>query len=164
MPPNTTPVRLARDWDAIARDYAAGVLAVSDICALHSVSRRTLYRQAELDGWPLRNFAGLRVRRRSRDGLAKRLLSALDLKMTQFENRMVANASGETAADSERDARTLNTLVRLFDKLKGFGDKAEGGARASDCSAPAGKDAHDADRLRHELAQRVARLRAGIGG
>lgn len=95
--------------------------------------------------------------------LSRRLLTALDQKMTEFETR-IADGATPTAADSERDARTLNTLVRLFEKLRGFGEKSQSRARASDSAAPAGKDAHDADRLRNELAQRLERLRLGIGG
>ena len=87
--------------------------------------------------------------------------------MTDFETRMTQAATGAvptTAADSERDARTLNTLVRLFDKLKGFGAKATARSGGATKGRSAGKDIHDADRFRNDLAQRLERLRNGIGG
>jgi hypothetical protein len=164
------------DWDAIAHDYAESDLTVSEICALYSISCSVLYDRAELDGWIKRSAA----RRAARDrrpspppggakatDLARRMLTALDHKMTEFETRMTqatAGAAPITAADSERDARTLNTLVRLFDKLKGFGAKAPSSARAAAASRTGGKDIHDADRYRNDLARRLERLRDGIGG
>ncbi len=159
------------DWAAIARDYAAGTLRVDDLCILHGVAWSVLYRRIKSEGWPLRNESGRRARRHLRPDLTKRLLVALELKMTQFEKRMIEAGAPVTSADSERDARTLNTLVRLFEKLKGFGEKAAASTRsraatqaAGDPAASAGKDAHDADRLRQELAQRLEKLRAGLGG
>jgi hypothetical protein len=156
-----------RDWEAVAQDYAAGALSVDAICAAHSLTPATLYRRAKIDGWPLRRPG----RRRSRADLAKRLLGALELKMTRFENRMAESAASATAADSERDARTLNTLVRLFEKLKGLGlgEAATRRARsAKSAPAPADdssvKDAHDADALRGELARRLEKLRGQLGG
>jgi hypothetical protein len=167
LPPDIPDDAAGRDWEAVAHDYAAGALSVAAICAAHSLTRATLYHRAKIDGWPLRRPG----RRRSRADLAKRLLGALELKMTRFENRMADSAASATAADSERDARTLNTLVRLFEKLKGLGlgEAATRRARpAKSAPAPAEdssvKDAHDADALRGELARRLEKLRGQLGG
>ena len=165
MPPDS-PANSAstRDWDAIAHDYAASTLTVSEICALHSVSRSVLYNRALLDGWIRRSA---RRPAKGKADLARRLLTALDHKMTDFETRMTQAAAGAlpaTAADSERDARTLGTLVRLFDRLKGFGAKAAASAGAAAGSRTAGKDIHDADRFRNDLARRLESLRDSIGG
>ena len=95
------------------------------------------------------------------------MMTALDRKMAQFETRMTlaaADSAPTTAADSERDARTLNTLVRLFDKLKGFGAKATPGKGVAAANRTAGKDIHDADRFRNDLARRLESLRDSIGG
>jgi hypothetical protein len=156
------------DWDAVARDYAAGLLTVSEICARHGVSRATLYNRAKIEGWPLRHGATVIVQRRTQAGLTKRLLAALDTKMKQFESRMSESAGGETAADGERDARTLNTLVRLFEKLKEIGEVSGGEAAARSPNAmpgPAiGLKPDDAERLRNDLAQRLESLRGQLGG
>ena len=155
-----------RDWAAIARDYAAGDLTIAEISALHDVSAGALYRHAAQDGWEKRHRRAHSSRNRERGArMAERLLIALDQKMTEFENR-TAQGGITTAADSERDARTLNTLVRLFEKLKGFGSKAE--AESKTATAPAqtvtsaGKNAHDTDTLRHDLAKRLEKLREGL--
>lgn len=146
-----------------------------EICAVHGISPPALYYQIKRNGWPLRRplTPPPRKKRSSRGGrksgnatMARRLLTALDQKMTEFENRI---AEPTTSADSERDARTLNTLVRLFDKLTALGDKrsaARKNAASAKASAnsTAGKDAHDADRLRLDLARRLEKLRGGIGG
>lgn len=165
-PKHRPPAR--RGWAAIARDYAAGALTVAEICTLHNVSASALYRRAAQEGWKMRRETGTASSGRTQGaGLADRLLIALDQKMTEFENRMT-QGGGATAADSERDARTLNTLVRLFDKLKGFGTKGEADGKAAaslpHAATAAGKDAHDADRLRHDLAQRLEKLREGLRG
>ena len=104
----------------------------------------------------------LRLRQLRERELAIRLMNALDQKMTAFEARLAE--SDASAADSERDARTLNTLVRLFDRLKTVDEKSLRRAPAANTAIPAAKDVIDADRLRRELARRLARLRAGHGG
>ncbi|MEJ2125358.1 MAG: hypothetical protein P8Y47_11290 [Alphaproteobacteria bacterium] len=185
-PSSNMPPSSPRDWDAIARDYAAGALTITEICTLHSVSPSALYSRANKLRWKKRNgrdapkratnASGKRApkaaakssacKRRAKQppDLTQRLLTALDQKMTEFETRM-AEGAPLSAADSERDARTLNTLVRLFDKLKTFGEKTAGAEKSASLTAsaanqpsPSGTDAHDADRLRHELAQRLERL------
>ena len=174
MPPDSPANPAAeRDWDSIAEDYAASALTVPEICALYSISCSVLYDYAALHGWTkrsaVRDAAAIHrpPSRRPKALLARRLLTALDHKMTEFETRMTQIAAGSlpaTAADSERDARTLNTLVRLFDKLKGLGGKAAGGAGAPAKRRATGKDSHDADRFRNDLARRLESLRDSIGG
>lgn len=161
------------DWDAIAHAYAAKVLTVKALSALHGVRRSDLYYHAKRNHWIMRRPAAACPRppssRRPKGeaALLRRLMTALDRKMTEFETRMTlaaADGAPATAADSERDARTLNTLVRLFDKLKGFGAKATSSKGAAAANRTAGKDIHDADRFRNDLARRLERLRDGIGG
>jgi hypothetical protein len=175
LPPDSSANSVdRRDWAAIAHHYAASALTVPEICALYSVSRSVLYNRASLDGWIKRSAArrAAALHRpplphtvKGEADLSRRLLTALDHKMKEFETRMTQAATAPaTAADSERDARTLNTLVRLFDRLKGFGAKAVAGAGGPAASRTAGKDSHDADRFRHDLARRLESLRDSIGG
>lgn len=173
----------ATRWADIASAYALGKLSVRQICAEYKISAATLYRRASREGWARRAQAkasrGQAKASRGRDGrtskpqarggknrLIARLYSALERKMSEFEEKQ--NEGAVSAAESERNARTLNTMVRLFERLQAMEDKAS--AQAG--SARRGKDAHpasaplsasDADRLRSELAQRLARLRAGRG-
>ena len=162
-----------RDWGAIAHDYAASALSVPELCALYSVSKSVLYRRINRNGWIKRSAKRRAAAHRpptprrpnGEEKLARRLLKALDHKMKELETRMTqADAAPATAADSERDARTLGTLVRLFDRLKGIGAKAAGVTGAPAAGRTAGKDHHDADRVRRDLARRLEKLRDGIGG
>lgn len=150
-------------WVAVAADYADGTLTVAQICARHEITQKALYAQASKQGWPRRN-----PRRRadgSRRTLIARLYRALEHKMSEFEARLADGA--QTAADSERDARTLNTMVRLFERLCALEEKAaaagaQGGAKSAD-GKPDDDIARDARALRGDLARRLDRLRAGRG-
>jgi hypothetical protein len=159
------------DWDAIERDYSAGLLTVSEICALYAVPYSTIYYRIRTQRWQLRRASSPAGRRRTKANLTGRLLKALDLKMSQFEKRMAEGAASDSPADSERDARTLNALVRLFEKLNAI-DANETPARmkmnkpalAPQSAAPALKDPLHADHIRGELARRLDKLRGQIGG
>ncbi len=97
----------------------------------------------------------------SAEHMPNRLLRALDLKMTELENCMTANADAPSAADCERNVRTLNTLVGLFEKLKKqdmLDKKALHSANSGSAAAP------DADTLRRELLERLQRLNRGKAG
>ncbi len=159
------------DWAAITRDYAEGVLTVNEICAAHSISRSQLYYRSRAENWPLRRAFSRAARRRAQLDLTDRLVTALSLKMSEFENRMsgCAGAALKTAADSERDARTLNTLVRLFEKLKSIDEKSQAAAPLATLARPnkAGtikRHANDADRIRTELANRFEKLQRELRG
>jgi hypothetical protein len=130
------------------------------------VSRSALYYHAKRDGWTYRvAMADGPDRRRVRQkDLGQRLMDALDRKLTEFEHRLDAGAPGlpPTAADAERDARTLNTLVRLFHRLETLGGMPAGAVKAAAAVAPGQREDNDADRLRHALAQRLETLRLSL--
>ncbi len=163
MPNPNQPSYAGRDWAAVARDYAAKALTVDQLTALYAISRRALYHRAAREAWPTRIApAGKPTRRRVRRAdFGQRLINALDRKIADFEARRGDTAL--TAADAERDTRTLSTLVRLYDKLQGATSKAAGPtAPAASVTAPAAKETHDPDGLRRELARRLEKLRLGI--
>ncbi|RIA56772.1 hypothetical protein [Dichotomicrobium thermohalophilum] len=147
-------------WAAIAADYAAGELTVAEICAKYGITRKALYVRAREQSWPLRSgraggSGGGRYRRRgpraARQALVARLYQALEQKMSEFESRL--NEGAQTAADHERDTRTLNTMVRLFERLSALDEKAGG-------ASTGGSDLNgDARALREDLARRLDRLR-----
>jgi hypothetical protein len=166
--PDITAKDLKPDWDAIARDYAAGPLTVLQVCEAHAVSQTALYYRAKAEGWPLRRAPDVLALRRSRAGLTKRLLSALDAKLAQLEHRMANSTASETAADGERDARTLHTLLRMLERLREMGEAPGGKRRGRPPQAAAGTmmdiEPHDAERIRNDLAQRLEALRGQLGG
>jgi len=162
--PNTPTKYAGRDWSAVARDYAAKALTVVEIAALYAISRTALYNRARSEGWRTRvaMVDGPKHRRVRRQDFGQRLVNALDRRIADFEAR---RAEGEaSAADAERDARTLNTLVRLYDRLQGAPGKSAGPAAsaAAIAATPAAKDIHDPDGLRRELARRLEKLCLGL--
>jgi len=151
-------------WAAVAADYAAGELTVAQICTRYGITQKALYARAREQGWPLRSGrdrATGRARKSqrgsgaARKALIARLYEALERKMSDFESRQANGA--QTAADHERDTRTLNTMVRLFERLSALDEKA-GAAAADDRSLNA-----DARALREDLARRLDRLQAEHG-
>ncbi len=90
--PITKPAPVDRDWEAIARDYAANVLSTEEICQLHSIGRSTLYNRALKERWPTRvAMVDGHSRRRGRErDLGQRLLDLVDRKMAQIEKRLAA--------------------------------------------------------------------------
>jgi hypothetical protein len=98
---------------------------------------------------------------RRRD-IVRRLLEALDKRLVHLEKRMAPDAEGEptqSAADAERDARTLSGLARLYAKLVELDDSASAkGKPDQDKSVTKPEATDDADRLRRDLAVRLQRL------
>lgn len=79
-----------------------------------------------------------------------RLMRALENKMAKFEERL-QNAELLSPADHEREARTLHSLLRMFERMTELSERAK-------AQTPKGRDA-DADTFRAELAARLDRLR-----
>lgn len=148
------------DWQAVAQDYCENVLTVAEICVLYDIHLKQLYERANDEGWPKRTKTRkLSVRQVSKleAEMPQRLLRALLMKMTELENRMIANTEPASPADCERNARTLKTLVALFEKLKGKGGVKMGVAKGQPSADPAGS-AHDVERMRKDLTSRLERL------
>ena len=156
-------------WAAVAADYVAGELTVAQICTRYGISQKALYEQVKKQGWPLRSAGGqsscdVRKHRRgaktARKALIARLYRALEQKMSEFESRLDDGA--QTAADHERDTRTLNTMVRLFERLSALDEKGRDKKASAVKDAGAGVNA-DARAMREDLARRLERLRAEHG-
>ena len=160
------------DWLAIAHDYRRGDVTVQEVCDRHGISKTTLYRQAKARGWPMRQAAidPETEAGEERGGDARRLITirrlykVLDQKMTNIEARAHSDAepSRGSPAESERDARTLSSLVRVFEKLTELEDRVLAQADSQDANDDPImiRSMSDAERLRRDLAQRLARLRA----
>ena len=95
-----------------------------------------------------------------RASIIARLYTALDQKMLEIETRIerASQADGEamSATDCERDARTLTTLAKLYEKiceLEGVSD-----AQADDGRVNREAKEIDADRFRHDIAERLTRM------
>ena len=167
------------DWEAVHYDYLHSGMSEARIAWKHGTSEETIRRRKHAGGWErVAPLVRLPTRRppppsegrpptpteRRRRRIVTRLYELLDAKMSEIETRMAENEGRpQSAAEAERDARNLNSLARLYAKLVEM-DEAKA---AHDKAARGGKDRKktqdgaDADRLRRDLAGRLARLQPG---
>lgn len=85
--------------------------------------------------------------------MIERLFRLLERQIHRIANQMASAGSDETAADVERQARTLASMVRVLDRLV----ELKG---ASAVAPDASGQEQDADRIRLEIAQRLERMLA----
>ena len=180
---------MATDWGEAARLYGEGRASVRELASRLGVSTSTIYRKARDQGWrrPVRKGgktsktvtpadarieiaapdANVMMNRSADTGtIYARLYKALDCKLAIVEARIahaVQSKTGIPAAQSERDARTLSSLVRLFEKLRAMDVKeaATTGRRGSSegTSLSPKERTEDDDRFRRELIRRIKALR-----
>ncbi len=85
-----------------------------------------------------------------------RMMGLVDMQLEKLERRM-GSPDGTTPQDEERDIRTLNATIGCLEKITEVGTElaktrtAEGGAAAG---------AHETERLRREIVERLERLNA----
>ena len=92
--------------------------------------------------------------------LVRRLYRAIDTKLRQMEARMRSDldkpdGGTASAADHERDARAIGTLIKSLERIAELESTA---AKSTGASDDARALADEADRLRSELAERLQRL------
>ncbi|MDJ0514452.1 MAG: hypothetical protein QNJ62_13505 [Methyloceanibacter sp.] len=174
---DTPPVRDDRvdatiDWEAVRYDYLHSGMSEARIAWKHGTSKETLRRRKHAGGWqrvaPLVRLPTRRLppgkglpptpteKRRGR--IVTRLYNLLDAKMSEIETRMAgSDGRPQSAAEAEREARSLNTLARLYEKLVEM-DEAKGARGEGGNAKTQIQDGANADRLRRDLAGRLARL------
>lgn len=91
----------------------------------------------------------------ARRAMAERLFEAMDMKLSAIEARM-ATGGDQSAVDSERTTRTLNTLVRSLEKLTDYECKIT--SRSGRKNGKRRQAGADAERRRQEIAARIQRL------
>ncbi len=176
----------SRDWEGIEQAYVHGDWSLRRIAEAFGTSEYMIRTRAKTDGWirllgtkPLPRGQKPRApgapkaksataEKQRRRNLVGRLLNALDQGLMQLEARMAPDAKtgGQppNAAESERDARTLSGLARLYAKLVELDAGAEGGGKAEQGKGALKPEAtDDADRLRRDLALRLQRLNQSRG-
>jgi hypothetical protein len=161
-----------RDWEPVRDDFLYSGMAQRRIAWKYGMTEDTLRKRRRAEGWervvpvqplPKRRPPEPRAgepptpteKRRAR--MVRRLFAVLDAKIAELEARMTGDDRAQNAADAERDARSLTALARLYAKLVEM-DEGSGGGGATGSQANM-KDGDDADRLRRDLADRLARLR-----
>jgi hypothetical protein len=97
-----------------------------------------------------------------------RLFSWLDGRLDLLERRPeAAGEAAPSAAEQERQARTMSSLIRVYEKLlaieaRSAGDAPAGGKRRKGRDDDDGADGNETERRRRELAQRIDRLRKQV--
>jgi hypothetical protein len=143
-----------RDWAAVRREYEEGPLTVAEISARWGIPQTTIRDRARQDGWRMRSERPSQPRNRGAG-----LLNQLYLAVAQGLDEIGTLGPDRSAADRERDTRTLASLVKLSEKIvqleKQARDKAAGTVEWTQ---------EYRDRKREELAQRVIRMLEQIRG
>ncbi len=124
MPVETKPASAAAstptDWDAVERDYRAGVKALRQIAEAHGVSHTAIRKRADRDGW-------------TRDLSAKIAAKAADLVARKAVSSEVAKASEKQAVEFNANVQAEVRLRHRKDALK-LGETVARLARELDCA------------------------------
>jgi len=170
------------DWDAVRHDFLYSGMAQRRIAWKYGTSDAKLRERREAEGWErVMPCVPLPTRRvipregepptptqQKRSRLTKRLYAVLEAKLIELEMRMaVRTEAPDSAADAERDIRTMTGLMQFYTKLVAMDDAARAANKNADKNTNENADMNgartddDADRLRRDLAERLARLSAG---
>lgn len=145
------------DWPALRSAYKSGC-GIEDLCQRFDVARQTLMRKVRTEDWPAQTSPPTPAlpKRGRRRPILSRLFSALEMTMSDLEDRLLKQTSA-TAAERERDAKLLGSMAALYEKLK----EMQADERKGRKSPPRGGQKRSADHLRDELAARLDGLRRG---
>ena len=102
-------------WASVRQRYEAGKESVSAIAAEAGYSVQALVSRARAGGWRLRGSTS-RKAIGTRETIA-RLKALLQQRLGDLETQIGALGQAATAATSERDIRSMNTLVRTLEKV-----------------------------------------------
>lgn len=156
-------MRRDADWSRIAALYADENVSLEDIARLTGVPVGTISARAAREGWPPRNRTRLDSRRATTTygALLRRMFRAVDRQMREIEKHLdTAERSGRPAAGLAQDARALDSLTRILERLR-----AMQRAAAAEASARVKRDGRgrDPEAHRDELERRLAGLLAALG-
>lgn len=168
------------DWAGIEDAYVNGDMSLRRISTAFGLSEWTLTKRANEQGWVrLVGTKALPRGRRSnppgtppakrptaeethRRRTITRLRDALDRGLAELEARMSGDGEGgvaaRSAADAERDARTLTALTRLYAKLVELDEQARSAKAAKTEGSAKPEATENADRFRGDLARRLELL------
>jgi hypothetical protein len=103
----------APDWVRLRQDYETAVRPIAGIAAQAGMNRSALIARARREGWKLR---GQRKSASTRQTI-QRLKDLLQKRLGELEGELGEIGAEVTAATSERDIRSMNTLVRTLEKV-----------------------------------------------
>lgn len=103
----------------------------------------------------------------ARRALVQRLTAAIETKLALLERRLACEVAGNdkatSAADAERDGRSISLIIKNLEQVREYGLAPEPGphlrgAAAKSVALAATQLADEADRIRRELGERLSRL------
>ncbi|MBI2720369.1 MAG: hypothetical protein HY245_02875 [Rhizobiales bacterium] len=105
----------APDWVRLRQDYEEGRKPVAAIAAEAGINAQKLVLLARRDGWRLRTSASGRTE--ATRATIRRLKALLQQRLADLEGQIANLGAEASAASSERDIRSMNTLVRTLEKV-----------------------------------------------
>lgn len=105
----------AIDWVRLRRDYEAGERPLAEIAGEAGIKRQKLSLMARREGWKLRTAP--RGKSEATRETIRRLKSLLQQRLGELEAQIASLGAEATAASSEKEIRSINTLVRTLEKV-----------------------------------------------
>jgi hypothetical protein len=143
-------------WQDARLDYEDHTKDLAGIAAALGIDKFRLVIEAKRRGWKLRGGgkSKSRVANSSTRGTIQRFKELLQNRLAQLETQIGALGDDVTAANSERECRAVNTLVRTLEKVLEL-ERKDRHIRARKIKQR--RDLNDAERA--ELVRRIASLR-----
>ncbi len=85
------PLRQPIDWEAVYRDFRAGILSVREVGALHHVSHVSIIRKAQKHGW-VRDLS-----KRVRDEITRKVATSSTTKITVVDEEQIIEEAASQA-------------------------------------------------------------------
>ncbi|MEP3477079.1 MAG: hypothetical protein ABJN57_12725 [Hyphomicrobiales bacterium] len=170
-----------KNWTQIQKAYEDKTQTVKEICGHYDLKQSELYKYAKENNWSLRSNKKKNLTNKTRELSKKesqtRHLTTLTNKQTQPRKptetlqdalefitmdlmQRIQQRTIESEADHDKDARTLSSLVRTYEKLKEM--------KSSNSSNQKGEQQHppikkaDEDAKRREIATSLEKLIQGL--
>lgn len=100
------------DWLAVKSDWLHGRLRNAEICSRHDITPEELAARRKAEGWKRPTAKSL-----STAGAIARLKDLLHRRLADLETQLATIGADVSAAASEREIKSINTLVRTLEKV-----------------------------------------------
>lgn len=169
------------NWIEIQKAYEDKTQTVKEICEQYNLKQSELYKYAKENNWPLRskkkkNFSSKQTELSKKES-QNRHLKTLTNKQTQLRKptetlqdalefitmdlmQRIQQRTIESEADHDKDARTLSSLVRTYEKLKEMKTSKSSNQKGEQQHPPIKKA--DEDAKRREIATSLEKLIQGL--
>jgi hypothetical protein len=162
------------DWLALRIDYERSTLSITELARKYNLPRSTLHSRLAASGW--QSHAGLFAARTGDASsslsdtavLKAKLKSIVEKKLAMIERKF--DEAADSPADVQRAERMIGPLLRSHERLEAITTKEAAAAQSQAAKLLKGgpsdstvEDTGDADLWRHELAERIRKLRERCG-